>query len=124
MGATTVAIIAGMTQESTYASADSSGKSGRRKPGLVNPDDEQEVFVTEYYEALLEELAQGQGAGFETLAGLMGCSPEAMLELRHVGQATVDRVVTEGLDQPERLLPELKREMRANPALSTCSRLG
>lgn len=61
---------------SNQAFAISSGTSGCYKPS-IRAEAEQEMFVTENFDTLAMEMAQGKGEYLESFAALMGCEKEA-----------------------------------------------
>src|SRR5271156_1174771 len=77
----------------TYAGAITTGTSGCSNSGIIKRDVEQEVFVAANYDALSNDLAQGQGDRLSSLSSLMGCSTAQSGEFGRVAQANFNRLV-------------------------------
>ena len=85
---------------STYSSAETSGTSGCGKGGRGAALEQQVEFVASSAKRLLEDFARGGGEHADSLAALLGCSPELRGRFAGLMQSRLEAL------QPDAVLPE------------------
>ncbi len=119
-------ILAATTNESISPASSSitSGTSGCKADGVIYKEKETEVFIALNLDNLSQEMAQGNGQYLNSLAGLMGCSSTVYSDFASLVQDKYTVLFQSEATDTSDLLSGLKRELKANPKLSTsCTRI-
>ena len=88
-----------------------SGTSNCDSKGIVLAKKEQEIFLGYNYESLLKEMAIGKGENLNTLAGLMGCSPESYKKFGSFAKKNYSSIVKTGDTASDKMLSVIKKEL-------------
>lgn len=100
----------------------SSGTSGCKSSGLSSQS-EQTQFVANNYQNLAKQMAAGEGEALVTLAGMLGCPSDKTGDFAAFTQANYDTIFGTQTE-PAQVLTSLKRDLSADPVLSsTCSKI-
>lgn len=109
---------------SNQSFAISSGTSGCGKSGAAQSQTEQSQFVESHYQNLAKEMAAGEGEGVDTLAGLLGCSPDQTKNFASYVKRNYGSIFKMEENSPSEMLASLKDGLSGDPVLSaSCQKI-